>query len=337
MRKFRVYDTVKKEMYYEGFLLSNDGELYKIDKELTVILAQALPVKKVTSFSMMDCMEANTFKTVRFQPSEEQRYIVQYELNRVDRQTSSLYEGDIIRYESGYEYVLIYGKFGGMFCPGDKRYTTGQGFVACEYDDKDIITTMAYPISEVEELSICIGNICTGYKIVSSGMSRKYVKKKLFEEELSLKKKEILIDPKKKLYSAMKANFWSDLFSTDQFEFLKRNITSLCDYLVDKQIDCSIQAFEDAINIYDDNRVILNPWGRNNTKWKVILMLSMEAVYKEYELEKVSSSEFLKKIKINEKIMERIHEALIENLLENDFKFCYNNRITADWLNTKYE
>ena len=30
MRKFRIYDTVQKEMYYDGFLISNDGELYKI-------------------------------------------------------------------------------------------------------------------------------------------------------------------------------------------------------------------------------------------------------------------------------------------------------------------
>lgn len=160
MRKFRVYDTVKKKMHYSGFMLDSDGSLCKV---ITANKKGGLLVAKVKSYNTLTQMHQVTLQTVKFLPNEKQRYIVQFEIERKDSYEQELYEGDILIYETGSSYVIVYGKYAGIFCPGDQRYTSGQGYVACEYADGEINLNVAYPLSEVETLSRRYGNVFEGY------------------------------------------------------------------------------------------------------------------------------------------------------------------------------
>ncbi|MDQ0362564.1 YopX family protein [Breznakia pachnodae] len=160
MRKFRVYDTVKKKMYYSGFVLASDGSLCKV---ITTNKKGGLFVAKVKSYDTLTQMHQVTLQTVKFMPNEKQRYIIQFAIDRKDNYEQELYEGDILIYETGCAYVIVYGKYEGIFCPGDQRYTSSQGYVACEYEGGEINLNVTYPLSEVETLSRRYGNVCEGY------------------------------------------------------------------------------------------------------------------------------------------------------------------------------
>lgn len=181
MKKFRVWDKVNKKMYYDEFWISNDGILFK-QNELMSISPKSYPqIGEVTTVDRVtkETIRSNKVRSEYLQNDDsflnitniyeqntptcdEERYIVMWQIERNDIAGQEVYQKDILRYETGYEFAIEFGKHD-MYCPGDRFVTTNQGFIACRYEYGDVETKEIYPISEIEELAKVVGNTLEGY------------------------------------------------------------------------------------------------------------------------------------------------------------------------------
>ena len=145
MNEFRVWDKKEKKMYYDGFLIGTDGELYRI----------------VNMFENLDYTYDSNLMAVN-----QENYEVMHCLSgRKDQSCGPVYNKDILRYETGYEFCIEYGTHD-AFCPGDKIFGTNEGFVAAIYDP---VTGSdhheVYPLMDIETLALVVGNVFEGYQI----------------------------------------------------------------------------------------------------------------------------------------------------------------------------
>lgn len=148
MIDFRVWDKKDNKMYYDGFLIGTNGELYRI----------------VDAFENLDY--TLDFKLIAV---NQENYDVMHCLsNRKDQSGGPVYEKDILRYDSGCEFSIEYGTHD-AFCPGDKISGTNEGFVAAAYNP---ITGSnhheVYPLMDIETLAVVVGNIFEGYLEIES-------------------------------------------------------------------------------------------------------------------------------------------------------------------------
>ncbi len=127
MDRFRVYCMEEQSLYYTGYLLDQEGNLFEINKKNDGLLVK--------------CTKEN--------------YIIMHGIERQDICGREIYERDILRYESGFEFIVDFGLCP-AFCPGDRLDTTNQGFVAVRLADK-MISDELYPLSSVESLAKVIG------------------------------------------------------------------------------------------------------------------------------------------------------------------------------------
>ncbi len=142
MNKFRVFDKKKKTMNYKGFLLDNEGNLYKINKHNGLL---------------MKC--------------NQEYFVVMHCIGREDISGKEIYEKDILEYETGCHFIVGFGKHD-VFCPGDKRDTTNQGYIAIDYNGDTPNYNEIYPLSELEKLARVIGYYIDENNIY--GVSRTY-------------------------------------------------------------------------------------------------------------------------------------------------------------------
>lgn len=144
MIDFRVWDKKESKMYYDGFLIGTNGELYRI----------------VDAFENLDY----TLDVKLIAVNQENYDVMRCLSNRKDQSGGPVYEKDILRYDTGYEFCIEYGTHD-AFCPGDKLWGTNEGFVAAMYDP---ITGSdhheVYPLMDIETLAVVIGNIFEGYE-----------------------------------------------------------------------------------------------------------------------------------------------------------------------------
>lgn len=146
MKGFRVWDKKENKMYYDGFLIGTDGELYRV----------------VDAFENLDnSLDYNIIAV------NQENYDVMHCLSgRKDQSCGPVYVKDILRYDTGYEFCIEYGTHD-AFCPGDKIWGTNEGFVAALYDP---ITGSdhheVYPLMEIETLAVVVGNIFEGYRVL---------------------------------------------------------------------------------------------------------------------------------------------------------------------------
>lgn len=142
MKAFRVWDKKESKMYYDGFLIGTNGELFRI----------------VDAFENLD--DSLDFKLIAV---NQENYDVMHCLSgRKDQSCGPVYAKDILRYDTGFEFCIEYGTHD-AFCPGDKILGTNEGFVAAMYDP---VTGSdhhdVYPLMEIEELAVVVGNIYEG-------------------------------------------------------------------------------------------------------------------------------------------------------------------------------
>lgn len=130
---FRIWNKETKRMYYKGFFIDHSGNLYK--------------------------MIGNTLL-----PCKTDNYIVMKQLTgHKDISNMVVYEKDILRYQSGKEFIIEYGTHDTLH-PDDHTICTTEGFVAIVYSltrppDFDDI----YPLMDIEHTALCVGNIYEGY------------------------------------------------------------------------------------------------------------------------------------------------------------------------------
>jgi len=127
MNEFRVYDIENQEMLYEGFFLDQEGKLYKNNQENGML-----------------------------EHCEQENYIIMHSLNRYDIANQEIFNYDILRYETGYEFVVVFGKYP-AFCPGDNVLETNQGFTAIELKGSKLDIEYTYPLSDTELYSKVVG------------------------------------------------------------------------------------------------------------------------------------------------------------------------------------
>lgn len=140
--KFKVWCEKENTMYEDGFVLDQQGELYRMKKK---------------EFS-------ETYRLIHVNTSE---YVVLHSLDREDISGRPVYEGDILRYETGYEFVVNYGEHP-AYCSGDRAWTTNEGFFAVLFDedlnyDEINFDSVSYPLSDIEHSALVVGNIFQGY------------------------------------------------------------------------------------------------------------------------------------------------------------------------------
>lgn len=140
---FRVWSITEEKMYYDGFVLRAEGELLRI----------------------LECVEnINNEYEARFVGVNPLNYVVMMKLEgRKDISGDVVYEKDILRYETGFEYCIEFGTHD-AFCPGDKMWGSNEGYVAALYDP---ITGSnhqeVYPLMDIESLALRVGNLYEGY------------------------------------------------------------------------------------------------------------------------------------------------------------------------------
>lgn len=140
--KFKVWCEKENTMYSDGFVLDQQGGLYQIKKAELNEMSRIVPVN------------AN-------------EYVVLHSLDREDISGRIVYEGDILRYETGYEFVVNYGEHP-AYCSGDRAWTTNEGFFAVLFDenlnyDEINLDSVSYPLSDIEHSALVVGNIFQGY------------------------------------------------------------------------------------------------------------------------------------------------------------------------------
>jgi len=132
MNEFRVYDIKNQEMLYNNFFLDQEGKLYKNNQENGLL-----------------------------EYCEKENYIIMHSIDREDISTMKIFEKDILRYETGYEFFVAFGEHT-SFCPGDQMMTTNQGFVAVRFEDNKPDYSEVYPLSHVEYLAKVVGYYING-------------------------------------------------------------------------------------------------------------------------------------------------------------------------------
>ncbi|MEG0408925.1 MAG: YopX family protein [Bacilli bacterium] len=142
MNGFRIWDKEKKKMRTSNiesnnFLIDGCGNLFQRSLHKIRVIPPILA---------------------------KERYVILLSLDRYDISGRTVFEGDILRYETGYEFVVAFGTHP-SFCPGDRLDTTNEGFCALTYEDGKTIANSfnAYPLSDVEHLALVVGNIYEGY------------------------------------------------------------------------------------------------------------------------------------------------------------------------------
>lgn len=144
MNEFRVWDKKENKMYYDGFLIGTDGELYRV----------------VDAFENLD----NSLDFNIIAVNQENYEVMHCLSGRKDQSCGPVYNKDILRYDTGYEFCVEYGTHD-AFCSGDKLWGSNEGFVAALYDPvtgsdyNDI-----YPLMDIETLAVVVGNIFEGYE-----------------------------------------------------------------------------------------------------------------------------------------------------------------------------
>lgn len=139
---FRVWDKEEKKMktsniQFDGFLIDECGNLYR---------------RSFDKFKIIPPKLAN------------ERYVMLLALNRYDISGRTIYEEDIIRYETGCEFVVAFGTHP-AYCHGDRMDTTNEGFCALNYEDGKVTVNefSSYPLSDLEHLALVVGNTFEGY------------------------------------------------------------------------------------------------------------------------------------------------------------------------------
>lgn len=157
---FRVWDKEEKKMYTSNiknnlFLIDGCGNLFQ---------------RKIYT---------NTIKVV--DPSlAKNRFILLLKLGRYDISGRSVFEGDIIRYPTGWEFVVAFGTHP-AYCHGDHMDTINEGFFGVPYKGEEgkLLTTEgfcalvyeggevhphdSYPLSDLEDYALIVGDVFQGY------------------------------------------------------------------------------------------------------------------------------------------------------------------------------
>lgn len=168
MNGFRVWDKEEKKMYpcnvgKNPFVVDCCGNLFKVtkygnDRHLDDRTIQLIPVYIALN-----------------------KYVVMLYLDREDMSCRKICEGDIIRYPTGWEFVVAFGTHP-AYCHGDHMDTVNEGFFGIPYKDREdgkLLTTEgfcalvyereevqhrdSYPLSDLEDFALVVGNIFQGY------------------------------------------------------------------------------------------------------------------------------------------------------------------------------